>query len=237
MKLLYPVGTKWVISQSFDRHIQRAKENGWCSNPGTCYSGIYYYGGIDWACPNGTPVYAAADSISHIEVQNQGNDGYGLNIRIPHKNGWYTIYGHLQTNFVQNGADVKQGQLIGYTNDTGNSTGPHIHFELRINGIPTNPAPYLVESVDDMIVIIPPPVDIVIPIFPEPVMFKLREQWDYVNIRKEPWGDIIGKIDNYKPFPVYDALLLSNEEVWLNIGYNQYCAYRTVGNVQWTDIV
>ena len=236
MKLIYPVDSKWIISQSFSRHVQRAKENGWCFTPGNCPSKIYYYGGIDWACPIDTPVYAAADSIAHIEVQNQGNEGYGLNVRITHKNGWYTIYAHLSSVVVKNGDDVKQGQLIGFTGNSGNSTGPHIHFELRINGVPTNPAQYLIESVDDNVVILPSPIDTVIPIFPEPVMFKLLDNWDYVNIREAPWGKILRKLDNYEPFPVFTALV-SEDEIWLNIGYGQYCAYLTADGVQWTDLV
>lgn len=152
IKMIYPVGTNWIVTQTFERHKQRATEMGCCSEPKTGCS-CYYYGAIDWGCSTGTPVYAPADSIAHIEVQNQGKSGYGLNVRITHADGYYSILAHLSEVVVKTGDDVKQGQLIGYsggaTNSptSGNSTGPHLHFEVRKNGTPVDPMTLLTTSV------------------------------------------------------------------------------------------
>ena len=146
ISLIYPVGQDWPITQTYQQHIERAKANGWCSKPGNCPSGIYYYGGWDIGCPVNTPVYAAASG--RVEKQNQGKSGYGLNIRITHKDGFYTICAHFSKAVKNTGEDAAQGELIGYSGGakdsptSGYSSGPHIHFEMRLNGIPIDPAPY-----------------------------------------------------------------------------------------------
>jgi murein DD-endopeptidase MepM/ murein hydrolase activator NlpD len=89
--------------------------------------------GVDLASPKGTPIYAAGDGV--IEKA-QWVSGYGRYIMIKHVNGYETGYGH-QSAFadgIKPGVKVRQGQLIGYVGSTGNSTGNHLHFEIRING-------------------------------------------------------------------------------------------------------
>jgi murein DD-endopeptidase MepM/ murein hydrolase activator NlpD len=89
--------------------------------------------GVDLAAPTGTPIYAAGDGvISYYKWQS----GYGNKIEIEHVNGYETAYGHL-SRYVDGlgaGSRVRQGQLIGYVGSTGQSTGPHLHFEIKING-------------------------------------------------------------------------------------------------------
>jgi murein DD-endopeptidase MepM/ murein hydrolase activator NlpD len=89
--------------------------------------------GVDWACPLGTPIYAAGNG----EIEKAGwESGYGKYIRIKHNNGYETAYGHM-TAFARGidpGVKVHQGQLIGYVGSTGQSTGPHVHYEIIING-------------------------------------------------------------------------------------------------------
>ena len=89
--------------------------------------------GVDLAAPSGTPIYAAGDgTISYYRWQS----GYGNKIEIQHVNGYETAYGHL-SRYVDGlgvGSKVRQGQLIGYVGSTGQSTGPHLHFEILING-------------------------------------------------------------------------------------------------------
>lgn len=89
--------------------------------------------GVDLAAPSGTPIYAAGDGvISYYRWQS----GYGNKIEIQHVNGYETAYGHL-SRYVDGlgvGSRVRQGQLIGYVGSTGQSTGPHLHFEILING-------------------------------------------------------------------------------------------------------
>ncbi|MBJ3786174.1 M23 family metallopeptidase [Devosia sediminis] len=89
--------------------------------------------GVDLAARTGTPIYAAGDGvISYYKWQS----GYGNKIEVQHVNGYETAYGHL-SRFVDGlgvGSQVRQGQVIGYVGSTGQSTGPHLHFEILING-------------------------------------------------------------------------------------------------------
>jgi murein DD-endopeptidase MepM/ murein hydrolase activator NlpD len=99
--------------------------------------------GMDMAAPTGTPVRALADGI----VESAGpSSGYGNLITIKHANGVETYYGHLSKIEVQPGQQVSVGELIGQVGSTGNSTGPHLHLEVRLNGEPTDPEPFLREK-------------------------------------------------------------------------------------------
>lgn len=98
------------------------------------------HNGIDIGAPIGTPIYAALDgvvSFSGVE------DGYGNMIKIDHGNGIETFYGHCSVLNVSKGRAVKRGDKIAEVGNTGNSTGPHVHFELRVNGVAKNPTQYL----------------------------------------------------------------------------------------------
>jgi murein DD-endopeptidase MepM/ murein hydrolase activator NlpD len=88
--------------------------------------------GVDWAAPSGTPIYAAGNGV----IEKEGwESGYGKFILIRHQNGYETAYGHMSAyaKGVQEGASVRQGQVIGFVGSTGLSTGSHLHFEIRIN--------------------------------------------------------------------------------------------------------
>lgn len=94
--------------------------------------------GVDWAAPIGTPILAGADGTVE-QVGRQG--GYGNYVRIHHSNGFATAYGHM-SRFADNltpGAQVKQGQVIGYVGSSGFSTGPHCHYEILVNNKFVNP--------------------------------------------------------------------------------------------------
>jgi murein DD-endopeptidase MepM/ murein hydrolase activator NlpD len=96
--------------------------------------------GIDLAAPAGTEVYAAADGI----VTDVGNDPIlGIYVVIKHNNNWTSLYGHLQRAGTTLRTNVKSGSLIGWVGSTGQSTGPHLHFELRQNGLERDPDKYL----------------------------------------------------------------------------------------------
>lgn len=99
------------------------------------------HGGIDLAAPTGTPVMAA--KAGTVTVSRTDNTGYGSWIGIKHDDGTETRYGHLSARDVQEGQRVNGGQVIGKVGSTGNSTGPHLHFEVRQNGNPINPRQFM----------------------------------------------------------------------------------------------
>jgi murein DD-endopeptidase MepM/ murein hydrolase activator NlpD len=89
--------------------------------------------GVDWAAPLGTAVYASGNGV----VEKVGwESGYGKYVKIRHANGYETAYGHMTAfaRSTQPGARVRQGQVIGYVGSTGLSTGPHLHYEILVNG-------------------------------------------------------------------------------------------------------
>lgn len=94
--------------------------------------GLHGHNGVDLVLPEGSPVLAAAEGDVLISKNNSGyNGGYGNYIVIAHTNGTQTLYGHLLKSSVGVGEHVTQGQVIGLLGDTGKSTGPHLHFEVR----------------------------------------------------------------------------------------------------------
>ena len=96
--------------------------------------------GIDLAAPTGTPVYATADgAITRADRSRT----YGLVIYIDHGAELETRYAHLSKLLVADGQDVRKGDLIGYVGSTGRSTGPHLHYEVRVDGVAVNPIPYM----------------------------------------------------------------------------------------------
>lgn len=113
---------------------------------------VYNHGGIDIAGAGimGTPVVAAADGTVIASnsscTHNWGKSyscgcggGYGNYVMISHAGGKMTVYGHLTSLTVSTGQTVSRGQVIGYVGSTGNSTGPHLHYECRLNGVRYNP--------------------------------------------------------------------------------------------------
>lgn len=93
--------------------------------------GLHGYNAVDYAIPVGSSLVAAASGEVVIAKTTGWNGGYALYIVISHYNGTQTVYGHLSAVYVTPGQKVVQGQLIGLTGNTGNSTGPHLHFEIR----------------------------------------------------------------------------------------------------------
>jgi murein DD-endopeptidase MepM/ murein hydrolase activator NlpD len=96
--------------------------------------------GIDLAVANGTPVVSAA---AGTVIYAGWMGGYGNLVLVDHGGGFATAYGHNTSVTVGSGQQVAQGQLIAYSGNTGNSTGPHVHFEVRVNGAAVDPLGYL----------------------------------------------------------------------------------------------
>ena len=108
------------------------------------YAGFpHFHTGIDLSVPLGTPVFAAADGV--VVLARPMTDtagaliGYGNYVIVQHDAGLKTLYGHLLAIGVKEGEQVKRGQLVGLVGSTGNSTGPHTHFEVRIEDSPVDP--------------------------------------------------------------------------------------------------
>ena len=97
--------------------------------------------GLDMAAPYGTPIYASRSGV--VTTAGWSRFGYGIHAIIDHGGSVETLYGHISRLAVRSGQWVERGQLIGYVGSTGWSTGPHVHFEIRVAGSPRNPLAYL----------------------------------------------------------------------------------------------
>ncbi len=105
------------------------------------YRNLFEHSGIDIGIKTGTPVMAA--EAGYVAKAAIGTKWYGNYVMIIHSNNLSTLYGHLNSIVVQEDKYVSKGQIIGYSGSTGFSSGPHLHFEVRSNGIPTDPLKYL----------------------------------------------------------------------------------------------
>jgi murein DD-endopeptidase MepM/ murein hydrolase activator NlpD len=101
--------------------------------------GTQFHGGTDVGAPTGTPIRAMQDGYVTFEGW---NGGFGLKIRIDHGNGYTTWYAHNSRNLVRVGDFVTRGQHIANVGSTGQSTGPHLHFEIHRNGQRVDPMSY-----------------------------------------------------------------------------------------------
>jgi peptidase M23-like protein len=122
IKLIVPVNGP--ITQLFGENPDFYKKFGF---PG--------HNGIDYGIPNGTPISAAAAGV--VAAVSFENGGYGNYVKLSHKDGaktYYTYYAHLASAAVSAGQKVRAGDVIGHSNNTGASTGPHLHFGLKIDG-------------------------------------------------------------------------------------------------------
>lgn len=135
---------------SDDNYVQGTGAMGWpCSGPITSPFGYrthpifgttIFHAGIDIGVDYGTPIHAAD---SGVVVYSGWISGYGNAVIIDHGGGISTLYGHNQSLAVSEGQSVSKGSVIAYAGSTGNSTGPHLHFEVDVNGSPVNPMGYL----------------------------------------------------------------------------------------------
>ena len=101
---------------------------------------VKHHAGMDIAMPLGSPVYATGDGYIAFAGWSAG---YGILIKVQHPSGYETRFGHLSTVFVMSGQYIRKGTLIGRVGSTGQSTGPHLHYEIRFNGAPVDPRRYM----------------------------------------------------------------------------------------------
>ena len=102
--------------------------------------------GIDYGTPMRTPILASAEGT--VYATESLTVGYGRYIMLKHAGNYITVYAHLDEILVRTNQSVHKGQVIGYSGTSGNSTGPHLHFELRLNGITIDPKPYMQTVLD-----------------------------------------------------------------------------------------
>jgi len=151
LKLVIPGGKKPYIPRVVHHYTGPIPENasrgtgvfGWpTSGRITCGFNCYPdHHAIDIGNVSGTPIYAS-DS-GYVAGTGWSDVGYGNTILIDHGNGFQTLYAHLHVILMAEGDSVSKGTLIGRMGGTGNATGPHLHFEIRQNGIRRNPIIYL----------------------------------------------------------------------------------------------
>ncbi len=103
--------------------------------------------GVDFSLPKGTPVYATGDG--KVKFTRTSFSGYGKQIEIDHGYGYVTKYAHLDMFNVKRGQKVKRGDLIGFSGNTGKSTAPHLHYEVKKDGKPINPVYYFSKDLTD----------------------------------------------------------------------------------------
>ncbi|WP_260925723.1 M23 family metallopeptidase [Novosphingobium sp. 9] len=102
--------------------------------------GIRAHKGLDLAAPTGTPIHATADGVVG---RAQWVSGYGLLVQLEHGGDLETRYGHMSRIAVADGQFVHKGDVIGYVGQTGYATGPHLHYEVRVDGVAVDPTPYM----------------------------------------------------------------------------------------------
>jgi murein DD-endopeptidase MepM/ murein hydrolase activator NlpD len=104
-----------------------------------------FHEGIDFSAPTGTPIYATGNGrVSYVHYS---NGGYGNRLEIDHGFNYKTVYAHLSKFAVKKGEKVRRGQIIGYVGNTGKSTAPHLHYEVRKNNRPVNPIYYFFNDI------------------------------------------------------------------------------------------
>ncbi len=118
---------------------ERSDHFGWRWDP--LGRGQRYHQGVDYAADWGNEIYATADGV--VVFADWKSGGYGLTVIVDHGYGFQTLYAHNSENAVQEGEHVKRGQVLAYVGNTGNSTGPHVHYEVHLWGEPVDPDGYV----------------------------------------------------------------------------------------------
>jgi hypothetical protein len=116
------------------KHV--ASGYGWRIHP--VYKTEKMHTGMDFTAPTGTEIHATGNGV--VQKVERFGKGYGNNVIISHGYGYETVYAHMSKFAVRPGQKISRGDLIGYVGNTGTSTGPHLHYEVRKNGNPVNPA-------------------------------------------------------------------------------------------------
>jgi murein DD-endopeptidase MepM/ murein hydrolase activator NlpD len=198
VKLSWPCDPKWPINQRFGEHPE------WYGP-----YGLPGHEGIDFAVPLNQPIFSMLDGIVEFVKPNGG--AYGNYVVVRHENSGvvlHTYYCHLNSIQVAEGQGVKQGQTVGLSGSTGNSTGPHLHITVKVDGVTSN---YPVGIID--------PYNLLVPTVPVVIPTKLVMKVNDVRIRLTPGtsGKILGYVGAGDALP-----LAGDSEIDLN-GYHWDC--------------
>lgn len=115
---------------------------GWRTDP--IYKTRRFHEGLDFSAPIGTEVYATGDGV--VTIAQSSTIGYGRHIKIDHGFGYVTVYAHMDKFNAKQGQKVKRGDVIGFVGNSGKSTGPHLHYEVRIKGRAVDPTHYFFQD-------------------------------------------------------------------------------------------
>ena len=114
-----------------NRNLQRIA-SGFGQRIDPVYKTVKFHAGLDFSAPQGTPIFATADG--RISTAGNLGNGYGNHVIINHGFGYETLYGHMFRIKARQGTYVKRGEVIGWVGNTGKSTGPHVHYEVKKYG-------------------------------------------------------------------------------------------------------
>jgi len=145
---------KYEFNDEFFRHLPAIKPAEGRYNPNSfgrrrhpVLGHMHVHEGLDIACDTGTPVYATADGV--VEQAGRSRGGYGRMIVINHGYGYKTLYAHLSSEIkVRRGQRVERGDVIALSGRSGLVTGPHLHYEVILNGVKQNPIDYFFDDID-----------------------------------------------------------------------------------------
>jgi len=248
-----------AISQDYAGHLETAKRNGWCSFPGNGCT-TYYYPGVDlyplWSAPARVPVSAPHDGkIIKAGPDTRGlSYGYGFEIRISvpgEPATTFTILAHLDNNdkvYVKVGDTVKKGDILAYMDNTGFSTGKHIHWEHRVAGRATDPWKRLTTQCESEPVVVPPEEEETGQEDGEEVAIRQGLDPAVVEALKTiPWFEVtcsslkvrggpsrndpeIGLLKLGEQYPFVAYFQVSEKEAWLRFGPTQHAAVIVEGH-------
>lgn len=146
LKLAAIPSIKPVQEDKLKRKIRYLSGFGWRMHP--IHKVKKFHNGIDFTAPEGTPIQATGDGkVKKVEKR---RSGYGYSVTINHGYGYETLYAHMKTILVKKGEKVKKGQKIGTVGNTGSSTAPHLHYEVRLDGRAVNPIDYCMDGLSPM---------------------------------------------------------------------------------------
>ncbi len=115
---------------------------GWRTDP--IYKTRRFHEGLDFSAPTGTEIYATGDGV--VTIVQASTIGYGKHVKVDHGFGYLTVYAHMDKFNVKQGQKVKRGDVIGFVGNTGKSTAPHLHYEVRIKGRAVDPTHYFFQD-------------------------------------------------------------------------------------------